>query len=301
MPHSMIFFPIIIGEKILGCITVQSFLKYAYTDYHLDILKTLATYTAIAIENANLFEVMEEKVKERTLEVVKQKEEVEKTYDNTKLLGTIGNDITSTLSVDEIIDKVYANLNTLMDASVFGIGIYNLETNGLIFPASIEKGRKLPSHSYTLENNQRPAVKCFESQTDYWTNNFSDELIKAGTIKQKPLIGENTESIIYVPVTHKNKKLGVLTVQAFNANAYTNYHLQIVKNLAVYVAIALENANLYANLEERVVERTEEIKTAYQNSKLLSELGQQITSTLNFEEIFAKLNSYVSGLIQKRM
>ncbi len=297
MPHSMIFFPIVIGEKILGCITVQSFLKYAYTDYHLDILKTLATYTAIAIENANVFEVMEEKVKERTLEVVKQKEEVERTYHNTQLLGTIGNDITSTLSVDEIIDKVYANLNTLMDASVFGIGIYNLENDGLTFPASIEKGRKLPPHSYTLENKQRPAVKCFESQIDYWANNFSDELIKAGTIKQKPVAGENTESIIYVPVTHKNKKLGVLTVQSFSANAYTNYHLQIVKNLAVYVAIALENANLYANLEERVVERTEEIKTAYQNSKLLSELGQQITSSLNFEEIFAKLNSYVSGLM----
>jgi transcriptional regulator with GAF, ATPase, and Fis domain len=298
MPYSMIFYPILMGDKVLGCVSVQSFTKHAYTDYHLDILKTLATYTAIAIENANLFELMEEKVAERTLEVVKQKEEIERTYKSTKLLGTIGNDITSTLSVNDIIDKVYANLNTLMDASVLGIGIYDENKKEMLFPGSIEKGKKLPAHSYFLDKNpERPAIKTYVSQEDYVVNDYGDYLVRSGKLKQKPIAGENTESIIYLPVTHNNKRLGVITVQSFKANAYTEYHVQIVKNMAVYVAIAIENANLYTNLEERVIERTEEIKATYQNSKLLSELGQQITSTLNLEDIFAKLYSYLSGLM----
>jgi len=295
MPHSMIFYPILMGEKVLGCISVQSFTKHAYTDYHLDILKTLATYTAIAMENANLFESMEEKVAERTLEVVKQKEEIERTYKSTKLLGTIGNDITSTLSVNDIIDKVYANLNTLMDASVLGIGIYDEAKREMIFPGSIEKGKKLPQHTYSVEKNpERPAIKTYFSQEDYVVNDFGNFLVNTGKLKQKPIAGENTESIIYLPVTHNNKRLGVITVQSFKAHAYTDYHVQLVKNMAVYVAIAIENANLYTNLEARVMERTEEIKTAYQNNKRLGELGQQITSSLNFEEIFGKLHQYVS-------
>ncbi len=295
MPYSMIFYPILIGEKVLGCISVQSFEKNAYTDYHLDILKTLATYAGIAMENANLFEVMEEKVAERTLEVVKQKEEIENTYKSTKLLSTIGNDITSTLSINDIIDKVYANLNTLMDASVLGIGIYNETERGMFFPGSIEKGKKLPAHSYSIENADRPAIKTYLSQEDYMVNDYSDLLVRSGKLTHKPLVGEMPEAIIYVPVTHNNKRLGVITVQSFKANAYNDYHLQLVKNMAIYVAIALENANLYTNLEERVIERTEEIKSAYQNNKLLSDLGQQITSTLNLEEIFDKLNSYITG------
>jgi serine phosphatase RsbU (regulator of sigma subunit) len=68
-----------IGERVVGVITVQSFEKNAYVPLHIDILKTLGTYTAIALENANLVENLEDKVKERTTEVVKQKEIIEET------------------------------------------------------------------------------------------------------------------------------------------------------------------------------------------------------------------------------
>ncbi|MFO0358518.1 MAG: GAF domain-containing protein [Sphingobacteriaceae bacterium] len=297
MPHSLIFYPINIGEKVIGAITIQSFKKFAYKEHHLDLLKSLASYIAIALENASLYESTEEKVKLRTEELVKQKEQLEQTYNNTKLLSQIGNDITSTLSVVEIIEKVYANINSLMDASVFGIGQFEAETNSIVFHSSIEKGEKLPTHVYGLDNPDRPAVKCYLSQTDYFINNFTDQLLKQGKIRQKPVVGENTESIIYVPVTYKDHKLAVLTVQSFKENAYSEYQLQIVKNLAVYVAIALENANLYESLEERVEERTKEINTAYQNNRLLSEIGQQITSTLNFDNIFERLYKYINQLM----
>ncbi len=297
MPHSLIFCPLMRGDKVLGCFTVQSFEKNAYRDYHLDIIKTLASYTAIALDNANLYEHMEENVKARTVEVVKQKEALEKANENTRLLSKIGNDITSTLSIEEIITKVYANVNNLMDASVLGIGVYNKSSNALVFPGSIEKGKKLPPHPLPLDMTERPAVKCFLSQEDHMINNFSDSKLKAGIIKQKPVAGENTESLIYVPITHNDKKIGVITVQSFKPDAYTDYHLQILKTLAVYVAIAIDNASLYTNMEERVKERTGEIEKAYENNRLLSEIGQQITSSLNFENIFEKLHGYVNQLM----
>jgi len=79
MPNSLLFCPMMIGERIVGVITVQSFEKFAYESQHMDILKTLGTYTAIALENASLVENLEDKVKERTTEVVKQKEIIEET------------------------------------------------------------------------------------------------------------------------------------------------------------------------------------------------------------------------------
>lgn len=57
---------------------MQSFHTQAYTNYHVGIVRNLAAYVSIAIENARLYETMEEEVKLRTQEVVRQKVELEK-------------------------------------------------------------------------------------------------------------------------------------------------------------------------------------------------------------------------------
>jgi transcriptional regulator with GAF, ATPase, and Fis domain len=297
MPHSLIFYPILVGDKVLGCITIQSFEKFAYKEYHLDILKTLASYVAIALENASLYENMEEKVKQRTLEVVKQKEEIEKTYENTRLLSQIGKDITATLSIEDIITKVYNNVNSLMDATTFGIGVYRAETNEIVFPATLEKGAKLPEYAYSMSTLERPAVWCYTHQKDYVIDNFTEYAKKHGK-DFTPVSGESPESIIYVPITQNEKKIGVITVQSFVPSAYNDYHLQILKNLAVYVAIAIDNASLYQNMEHRVEERTAEIEKNYADTKLLSQVAEDISSSLSVETIISKVYQNVNKLMK---
>jgi transcriptional regulator with GAF, ATPase, and Fis domain len=297
MPHSLIFYPILMGERVLGVITIQSFEKFAYKEYHLDILKTLASYIAIALDNASLYENMEEKVKARTLEVTKQKEEIEKTYENTRLLSQVGKDITATLSIEEIIQKVYNNVNSLMDATTFGIGVYNADKAEIVFPATIEKGITLPEYSYKMENIARPAVWCYTEQKDYVIHNFSEYARKQGKTFA-PVSGETPESIIYVPVTQNDKKIGVITVQSFTPGIYNDYHLQILKNLAVYVAIAIDNASLYENMELRVQERTEEIEKNYSDTKLLSQVAEDISASLSVETIISKVYENVNKLVK---
>ena len=302
MPESLLFTPMMIGEKLVGVITVQSFKKFAYQPYHLEILKTLATYTAIALENAYLYEYMEDKVKERTIDVVNKKEEIEKTYENTRLVSMIGKEISSTFSIEEIISKVYNSVNKLMDATVFGIGIYDARKNEVVFTGVIENGVRLDDYSYSLSKTERPAILCFTSQNDYVINNFSEEFIVGNKITNyKVLQGAAPESIIYVPVTQNNKKIGVMTVQSFKPNAYTDYHLQLIKSLATYTAIALDNASLYNNLELMVKERTREISTAYENTRLLSHIAEDISSSLSVEAISGMLYENVNKLMDATM
>jgi len=299
MPNSLMFTPMMIGEKLIGVITVQSFQYNAYQPYHLEILKTLATYTATALENAYLYEYMEDKVKERTQEVVKQKEQIEKTFENTRLVSEIGKEISSTFSIQEIISKVYNSVNKLMDATMFGIGIYDRETGQMNFRGVIENGRILDDYFYTLENTERPAVWCFTTQKDYVINSFTEEFIKSKKVTNiKVLQGDATESIIYVPVTQNEKKIGVLTVQSYKANAYSDYHLQLIKSLAVYAAIAIDNASLYTNLEVRVKERTEEIKKNYDDTRLLSQIAEEISSSLEVSAVISKVHANVNNLMK---
>jgi transcriptional regulator with GAF, ATPase, and Fis domain len=297
LPHSLIFYPVMIGEKVLGVITVQSFEKNAYTQYHLDILKTLASYTAIALDNASLYENMEEKVKERTLEVVKQKEEVEKTYENTRLLSQLGKEITSTLSIEEINDKAYDNVNNLMDAFGFGIGVFNKERNEIVYPLYVEGEEKF-RNIVDAVNRERLAGICYLDQKDIVINDFQKEIMDYVGYYQAPLEGQEVGSIIYSPLFVKEKVIGVITVQSLKKNAYTDYHVQIVKNLAVYVAIAIDNASLYSNMETRVKERTEEIEKNYNDTRLLSQIAEDVSASLSIQTIIDKVSLNINKLMK---
>jgi transcriptional regulator with GAF, ATPase, and Fis domain len=289
-------------KEVIGVLTVQSLEKNSYTDYHLSLLKNLAVSIGIALDNANLYHNLEEKVNERTLEVVKQKEEIVKTYENTRLVSEIGKEISSTFSIKDIIRKVYNSINKLMDATMFGIGIYDPEFNRINFIGAIEEAKILDDYYYDITEVSRPAILCYTNQDDYVIQNFTEEFLKSNKIQNRhSLPGKNTESIIYIPLTQNNKKIGVITVQSYHANAYTDYHLQLLKSLAVYTAIALDNASLYNNLEFRVKERTEEIKVAYDNTRLLSQIAEDISASLSVETINSKVYENVNKLMDATM
>jgi hypothetical protein len=78
----------------------------------------------------------------------KQKEQVEQAYDNVELSAASARHH-GKLSIEEIISTVYQNVNSLMDAAVFGIGLYNEAEARLEFPAPRERRAAAP-FSYAL-------------------------------------------------------------------------------------------------------------------------------------------------------
>lgn len=230
--------------------------------------------------------------------------ELQKSHDQTILLNEIGRQITSTLNVSEIIEKVYENVNKLMNAQNMGIGIYKEDEEVLFFPEPIEKGNKLKSFSYPLEQSSRLAVKCFKENREMKVNSIEELEMLLGGKNPTPLAGEQPESIIYMPLIAKWKTMGVISVQSFEKNAYHIKEMDIVRSLATYVAIALENAGLYENMEDIVADRTKEVRAQkeqlqlnYENIKLLSEIGVEIASSLDFEDVFETLYHTVEKLM----
>lgn len=296
MPHSLLFQPMMMGEKIIGVITVQSFLRNAYQSHHLDILKTLANYTAIAIENANFIERLEEKVKERTEEILLQNEKVEKAALITKKISEIGKEIGKSLSIESIVATVYKNIDQMMDTGAFGIGIYREEHNDLFHIGVMENGKKLPDFTFSIDEEKIASV-CFNDGKEILINDFDSEHSKFIKKTYSAIAGESPVSMIYIPLFSGTKKMGTLSVQSFNANAYSEYHLDILRSLAVYIGSALENASLYRNMESRVIERTSEIEKAYQDTKLLGQISKDISSSLSVETIIEKVYHSVNQLM----
>ena len=123
----------------------------------------------------------------------------------------------------------------------------------------------------------------------------------------KPAIaGENPESILYLPLRHKEKAIGVITAQSFNKNAYTDYHLNILRNLAIYSSIALENASAYHQVNELLTDLKATQEKLVTQSKLAAlgaltaGIAHEIKNPLNFVNNFAELTrDLVSELHQE--
>jgi signal transduction histidine kinase len=53
--RSLMYVPIMAGERVLGVVTVHSYLTNAYQRIHLDMLRTLAAYVGVAFDNADAY------------------------------------------------------------------------------------------------------------------------------------------------------------------------------------------------------------------------------------------------------
>ncbi|WP_428235913.1 sensor histidine kinase [Gracilimonas sp.] len=215
---------------------------------------------------------------------------------DTEQLSQIGRAITSTLSVNKIIDTVYENVNALMDASIFGVGIYNEERNRLEFPATKEKGKMLSPFVNNLDEEDRLAVFCFKNKEEIIVGDYANEHTKYVKTYQAPIEGEESKSILYLPLVQQDRVIGVITTQSFKKDAYTAYHVNLLRNLATYAAIALDNASAYRKLNATLSELKDMQQQLIQQEKLAS-LGQltagiahEIKNPLNFVNNFSDLN-----------
>ncbi len=193
-------------------------------------------------------ELLENKVTERTKELAKQKEKIETAYKNIKQLSSIGQKITANISTVRIIDIVYQNINKLMDASVFAIGIFNANENRLEFDGAKENGETLPFYYYELSNENAPAIICFKQKKEIALSSVEEYQKLA---KQNAIVGNLPESLIYLPLIKNKKAIGVLTIQSFNKNSYKEVHINILRNIAIYTTIALDNADAFSKIEKQ--------------------------------------------------
>ena len=190
-----------------------------------------------------------------------QKAEVEKAYKNVQLLSEIGQEITAILNFEDLIKSVYQNVNALMPADGFGIGIFDAPQHRISFQGFMEKGQELPYHFDSLQENTL-AVKCFSSLKEIIINDLETEAAKYDYQITEVKEGEIPLSLVYLPLQLENKPLGVITVQSFQKNSYSERELTFLRSLASYVSIALDNSSAYELITEKNQKITDSIRYA---------------------------------------
>ncbi len=194
-----------------------------------------------------------------------------------KLLNEIDRKIIVSLDSKTIIETVYEHINQLMEAQGFGIGVYNPDKNVIGFDSFIQNKKALKYKEVSMDNSSSLTVWCFNNQEDIIINNYSEQASFYVNEIYNIEDGENPNSMIYTPLS-TSKKIGVMTIQSFKKEAYSDYHIGILRNIAVFASIALDNAEVYKSIEkqkEAISKQSEKLSTFVEELKVANEVAEK--------------------------
>jgi signal transduction histidine kinase len=203
-----------------------------------------------------------ESAEARKREVEEQKETVEQAHRNISLLSEIGRDLTTNLHSEAIMATLYSHVNELMDASVFGIGVYRAEKGEIDMPFGMERGVRYKPYVRRMDEPNQLAVWCIEHRSDVFINDlqqqyadYIDNLDLTAGATSVTSLADGTQpatprSLMYVPIMAGERVLGIVTVHSYVTNAYQRIHLDMLRTLAAYVGVAFDNADAYRQLKE---------------------------------------------------
>lgn len=247
------------------------------------------------LNNAN------EAIQQQQEELRAQHAYLEESYKNIQLLTNIGQEITASLNLNQVLFTIYNHVNKLMDATIFGIGIYYAKRQIIDFRLAMERGQRYKPYSRSMADKKQFAVACIEQKQAIRSGNIRKEypeFVKSFDINTQLEDGSIAEmpcSAIYLPLLLENEAVGLISVQSFQKDAYTEHHFNLLQNLSMYVSIAIGNAQIFEQLDKKNQDITASITYAQRIQKAILPTKRKLKKNLHDYFVLFKPRDIVSG------
>jgi signal transduction histidine kinase len=185
-------------------------------------------------------------------------------------LTNIGKTISLRFTTDELLMAIYLECTKVIDCSLFTIALIDESTNELSFELDVRD-------NMVLAKERLPIGRGLNS----WVIEHHQPLLLASTADERRFgiravpDTKPTESWLGVPMIARDRVIGVISVESVRKHAFTQDDLILMTAIANQAAVAIENQQLYKDLEgltvaleQRVLERTNELRET--NLRLLA-------------------------------
>ncbi|MES2353577.1 MAG: substrate-binding domain-containing protein [Pseudomonadota bacterium] len=232
----------------LGVIAVSGLIgsdptgRYAGMMHYLELLAPAFARSALDEELAAYQARLEEIVNQRTAELMVAKERAELAnrtrsvlLADMKRLATIGQEITTTLDTETVLNALYHRVGGLLDAS--SLSIWLVDGDALELRFGVEDGRPLPRLRVALDDQTSHAARSVRERREI--------LVEFAYGQHNPAQAPGSLAMLtalFAPLIAGGQVLGVLLVESSEEKAYGDRERQIVRTLSAYGAVALANA-----------------------------------------------------------
>ena len=202
---------------------------------------------------------------------------------DTELLSTLfelGREVTSVLDLDELLAKIPQLIAKLTRFSAFSV--YLLDETNQELRMAYAVGYPDDVTTRYLKVGQGVVGAAVEEGRPILVNDIRQEPRYMGRLR-------NMLSQLAVPMRRKGRIIGALNLLNEQEGAFTPQDEALLRQFGAHVAVAIENARLFES-ERRYVDTLE----------MLAEIGREMSSTLDLDELLTRIASLIKRLIDYR-
>src|SRR6266542_4029071 len=249
--------PMLTGEKVIGVITIQDYDKpEAYNAAHLELLSTIASQAAGAVENARLYAGMKQQA-ERAALTSRISQAVRRTLDLTEVFQTAVHELGDHLGVYRcslfVIDRKANRVINVAEYDGLAVGPTGREFD-------------LPQLADLIAQVEKHSVLTFDhAGADDRIRDVYEGILKKFSVK----------SIMYVGVRVGDELLGAFSLSTTReARAWNTADIELAQAVADQTGIAIRQAKLYEKAEATSV-----------REHLANKLSLAIRASLSLDEV----------------
>lgn len=198
-------------------------------------------------------------------------DEFKKQLDNSLIINELGQKLTSSLVLNDTFQHLYSTLNSMTDAAVVELGVYNAQKEEWSILSNLNGKENSTYKNHIAEwvkSNDRPVI-------------LSDAERDFGRYVHEPLIagnGEMAQSVVSFPIHSADGITGTITAISFRKNAFDKYFEESIEHLTGFISVALQNAITHEQLNLLKIRAEQSEKYEQQ---FLANMSHEIRTPMN--------------------
>jgi GAF domain-containing protein len=232
-PKSVLVMPLIVGDQVKGIISLQNVdRENAFSDSDVRLLTTLANSMSVALENARLFDETNRRARESAA------------------LNEVGRDISSTLNLSSLMERIASHARVLLGADTSAI--FLPEAGGSSYRAIVVQGLSSEEIKADTIKAGEGIIGALAQQGKAEFINDTNKDPRGVQIPGTP--DQSEERLMVAPLLAGDKVSGMMAVWRAGGEPFAQADLEFLEGLSLQAAIAIKNANLFDETEQRAAE-----------------------------------------------
>jgi formate hydrogenlyase transcriptional activator len=255
--------PLTTSVRRVGALSFGSLRRNAYSREHVDFLQLVASQVAVAVDNALHYK-----------DAQTYQTELRKERDRLQLLLRVNNAIVSNLELKALFVAISESLREVLNNDYTSLALHDKEKNRLrLFALDFPSGSGLVREEMDIPLEGSRSGKAFTERRPYLITDFNSPAFDSDVSRR--LSREGLRSGMSIPLVSNQGPIATMTLASRRENAFSESDVELMVQIGVQVAIAVENAMAFLQIDE--------LKNKLAEEKLY--LEDEIRTEFNFDEI----------------